>query len=469
MRRTVVVVAVLATVAGLLPVASAGGAAATTALGAYRATGALPFDGAALVSAGATIPRVDSGVHDSSGVRMVRFGDRVYDHPVAQAQYGLLNLTTYRVTNDPFYLSRAVAQANRLVSRRVESGGAWFFPYGYDYALHSTSDVERAPWYSAMAQGLALALFCRLYSVTHDERWRLDATAAFASLTRGPSSSAPWVSRVDANGYLWLEEYPLWPPQRSDRTYNGFMYALMGVYEYWLTTRSPAAAQLFGGGIVTVRDFFGWYRQSAWLSHYCLAHPSQLSAKYHWAHEGLLLSLYSATHLSVLAADADLLRWDYPPPAKGTVAFSAGAHTGYTFTSAGAVVTSRSVVVTRPSQAPADARVRIHGRGIYYRIAAGGLAGFWVAESRPQQYLVGLVARHTYSPARTAVLAKGGYVGNVLDATGRVVSTRSATFTADTTVTVPSTGWLNGYPDALVASGPLAGTWVPMTGSVRLR
>lgn len=466
MRRTVVVMAVIATAAALLPATPT---QASTTLGTYRRTTALPFAGAMLVSAGATTTRVDAGVHDASGVRMIRFGDRLYDHPVAQAQYGLLNVTTYLATKDSFYLTRAVAQANRLVARRVESGGAWFFPYRYDYALHRIGDVERAPWYSAMAQGLAVALFCRLYAVTHAEQWRTDATAAFAALTHAPSSTAPWVSRVDANGYLWLEEYPMWPPERSDRTYNGFMYALMGVYEYWLTTRSPSAAAVFGGGVVTVRDFFGWYRQSAWLSHYCLAHPSQLSAKYHWAHEGLLLSLYSATHWSVLAADSDLLRWDYPPSATGTVAFSAGTHVGYTFTSAGAVLRSRTIVVTRTSQAPADARVRIHGRGIYYRISAGGLAGYWVAESRPQQYLVGLVARHTYSPARTAVLAAGAYVGNVLDASGHAVATRGATFAAPTTVTVTATGWLNGYPDAQVSSGALAGTWVPMTTAVSLR
>jgi hypothetical protein len=273
---------------------------------------------------------------------------------------------------------------------------------------------------------------------------------------------------VDSNGYLWLEEYPLLPPARSDRTYNGFMYALMGVYEYWQTTRSSAAAALFDGGATTVRDFFGWYRQPNWLSHYCLAHPAPVSVKYHGAHEYLLLSLYTATHRSTFAQDADLLRFDYPPPASGTVHFAAGTHVGYVFSGSGSVLATRTMRLASASQAPADARRRIYGRGIYYHITRGTLAGYWVLEHRPDRYLQGFAAPHVYLPQRIARLAAGTWTGAKFDAAGRSTGSIRVSLPSTATATVSRSAWVNGYPYALVTSGPLAGTWVGMSRALVL-
>jgi len=50
--------------------------------------------------------------------------------------------------------------------------------------------VLRAPWYSGMAQGLAISLFSRLSVVTGEARWRQAATATFDSLLIPPSDTA---------------------------------------------------------------------------------------------------------------------------------------------------------------------------------------------------------------------------------------------------------------------------------------
>lgn len=446
----------------LTPALPAG--AAVVALGAYHRAGLLPVEGAGLLYSGTTTPRVDTGIHDASGVRMALVGGRLYDHPVGQAQYGLLNVTSYVRTHDMFYLDRAIAQADRLVAKRVVSGGAYFFPYRYAHRIGpSSTDLQRPPWYSAMAQGLAVALFCRLYAVTHSSSWLAYAGLAFAALTHGPSSTAPWVSRVDSGGYLWFEEYPIEPASSSDRTYNGFMFTVIGVYEYWHTTHSATAAALFDGGATTIRRMFPLYRQPGWISRYCLAHPANQSAGYHAIHEGRLLTLYSMTHDPAFAADADLLRWDYPPPASGTVRFAAGPHTGYLFSATGAVLGARTVTLTRASQAPAGARQRIRGRGIYYRITAGGLAGFWVLEQRPARFLAGYAAVHVYTPARTARIAAGSYTAARFDAGGATTALVHASFTTATTMQVGRSAWVNGQPFALITTGPLAGSWASLS------
>ncbi|MDP9183710.1 MAG: hypothetical protein M3P04_13155, partial [Actinomycetota bacterium] len=132
------------------------------------------------------LPRTGAGVVDKHGVRMVEVGGRRYDHPAAQARYGLALLESYRLTGDPHYLALAQAQADRLVSRRVIEAGAWFYPYGYDHRGPG-GVVRKAPWYSGLGQGQALSLLTRLATVTGSPVYRAAADLTFASLLVPPS------------------------------------------------------------------------------------------------------------------------------------------------------------------------------------------------------------------------------------------------------------------------------------------
>jgi hypothetical protein len=435
------------------------------ALPPYRTTGLTPRVGAARLYAGSPVPRVDTGVHDSAGVRMIRIGGRLYDHPVGQAQYGLGNLASYRRTRDAFYLRRAVAQANRLISRRVTSRGGWYFPYPFDWVLHGRESFTlQAPWYSGMAQGLGLALFCRLYSVTGNSSWLNAAHATFASHLNGPSSSAPWTSWVDPDGYLWLEEYPRLPSTTSDRTLNGYLFAVAGVHEYWTLTRSAAAARLFDGAATTIARYVPAYRSRGWISRYCLAHTDVRDPDYHAIHERLLLSLYTMTAHPVFARYADWLRYDFPYPSlRGTVEFAAGAHRGYQFTQQGKVTGSKVLNLTHSSRAPADRRARIYGRSYFYRITAGGLAGYWVAEDYPSVRMLGIYHRHDYLPDRTVRFAPGSYTGYRIDHTGRIVGSKTARFGARGSSAPSSVSeWIEARPFLYITRGTFAGHWLLM-------
>lgn len=108
-------------------------------------------------------PVVDAGLRDGGGVRMFRWQGKgkLLDHPVAQAQWGLSNLNTYRRTGKRMFLERAMAQAQRNLDRRVESRGGWWYPYEFDLTRCESTPVIDAPWYSAMAQGQLLGLFVK--------------------------------------------------------------------------------------------------------------------------------------------------------------------------------------------------------------------------------------------------------------------------------------------------------------------
>jgi len=152
-------------------------------------------------------PRGGWGTRDSTGVRMFVWPGETkqWNHPVGQAQYAIHNLNSYRLTKDPVYLETARKNAQRLVDRRVESAGAWYYPYDFDFSVHGdTSQMLKAPWYSAMAQGQALSAFVRMFEATKDPQWRLAADATFLSLLQAPDDTAPFASRVDGKGRLWL-------------------------------------------------------------------------------------------------------------------------------------------------------------------------------------------------------------------------------------------------------------------------
>lgn len=446
--------------------------AASTSAGFHELTGSLYAVPPALTPYRLTspVPADDTGVHDADGVRMFLVDGVMHDHPVAQAQYGLANLDSYRLTRDPLYLTRAEAQAQRLVDRKVVSRGAWFYPYDFDFELYDdAANASHAPWYSAMAQGQALSLFVRLYETTQDPAWRTAADATFASLQLGPAPDVPWVTWVDPSGYLWLEEYPR-PGEQSEQVLNGHIFTSFGLYDYWLLTRDPRAATLLAGAFATVQaEIPAVFRDPGWLSNYSKLHHAP-TAHYHPIHIAQLLTLQAITHNPVFAADADALRTDYPPAAvNGTVVLAPRTVTGYQFDSAGRVIGSKRLTLTRTTYVHTYQRQRIYRRGIYLRLAGSPLVGYWVPEAVGYAVLLGPTAVNSYSPARKLTFAAGTYTGSALSSTGAVVRRTTGVLTHASSAPVTATGVVSGVLSAYVSAGLFAGEWVPLRTGLTLR
>jgi D-glucuronyl C5-epimerase-like protein len=419
------------------------------------------------------VPIDDTGIHDADGVRMIRIGTTLFDHPVAQAQYGLANVASFDLTDDQRFLDRAIAQATRLVDDKVVSRGAWYFPYPFDFALHGrATETLRAPWYSAMAQGMALSLFVDLYERTNDDAWLAAATGTVASFRNGPQAGMPWVTHIDDAGYLWLEEYPADPPNTSDFTLNGHMFATFGLFDYATLTGDPLTTLLFDGGVTTARRYGGafapdGFRTQAWLSAYCLRHHV-LDVKYHSIVTNQFIAVHSVTADALFARVSDAYRADYPEGLRSTVRFAAGTWTGYVFDSKGRIVRSKAVRFSRASTAPSDRYTRIKGRGLYYHITAGSLKGYWIAERAERVHATGQYETARYYPSRTAVFPVGRTVGYRFDANGIRNTSRSVSLSAKSSAPFDQTAMFGGRRYTRINAGTLTGYWVP-TAAVTLR
>jgi hypothetical protein len=61
------------------------------------------------------------------------------------------------------------------------------------------------------------------------------------------------VSVADDLGYVWFEQYP--QGKFPSLSLNAHLFASLGVYDYWLLTRSPAAQDLFRAAMATTDHY----------------------------------------------------------------------------------------------------------------------------------------------------------------------------------------------------------------------
>jgi D-glucuronyl C5-epimerase C-terminus len=417
---------------------------------------------------------IPNGLTDSSGVRMFVLAGNptVYNHPVGQANLALAFLDNYRRTGNTTYLRRAEANAQRLIDRRVESRGAWYFPYDFDFAVHGdATQTLKAPWYSGMAQGLALSTFTRLFQVTKDPAWKAAADATFTSLDTGPVSGEPFGSWVSSAGDLWLEEYPRTPVANSERVLNGHIYAAFGVYDYAQLTGSARAKRLYDGALTTVtRYLLSDFRTPQWASLYSLRHRLPTTS-YHQKHVVQMLHLQHQTGRSVYTSWATTLRGDFPDrTAKGFAVITPSTTTIYQLDAARKVVGTRAVKFARSTGAPVDRRERAKGGPIMLRVAAGAYTNWWFPEAYSKARIRGAIDAHFYDPGLTGTFAKGMKVGAYKYGAGNTfVAYKTLTFTRSSQAPVTRSAIVDGRLSYFLPAGAFAGYWVPATPGLTVR
>jgi hypothetical protein len=245
------------------------------------------------------------GAYDVSGIPQLDYHGHIglQYNPIAIAQYGLGNYNLWRRTADPERRRKFFLIADWLfahLEQNPQGLAVWNHHFDWEYR-----DTLKAPWYSALAQGQGISVLVRAHKESRDERYLDAARQAFVSSHRPIDQGG--VAFTDESGDLWFEEYIVNPPTHI---LNGFIWALWGVYDYFLATRDPSAQELFERGVRTLLHnlerydlgFWSLYEQSGTRL------PMVASHFYHRLHIVQLRVMHRLTGEAVFAQVAN--RWE---------------------------------------------------------------------------------------------------------------------------------------------------------------
>ncbi len=170
-----------------------------------------------------------------------------------------------------------------------DKDGGWSVPV--ERSIADKRLILEAGWHSAMAQGHAISVLTRAFAVTTDRRY-LDAAEHATRLFDREARDGG--IRNTLFGIGWFEEYPTQP---GSYVLNGFIYALIGLYDL-SRQQSSTATRLFNEGIESLNKLLPLYDTGSG-SIYDLRHvtlhvaPNLARWDYHAVHIYQLLWLYN--------------------------------------------------------------------------------------------------------------------------------------------------------------------------------
>lgn len=158
-----------------------------------------------------------------------------------------------------------------LLFRGDDDKGAYFW-HNFTLPFYHFPYV---PWMHGMAQGLMLSILVRVYHHTDDEGYLvMGKLFQFAFKT---SVSEGGVRFIDDKSDVWFEEYGI---PDAPHVLNGFIFALFGLYEFYMVTGDEEAFELFSEGCDTLKKNIYRFDTGFW-SRYDL-NPGKLASRtYH--------------------------------------------------------------------------------------------------------------------------------------------------------------------------------------------
>ena len=169
---------------------------------------------------------------------------------------------------------------DRMAALGARRGGFLAWEYGFAFAGGSP------PWISGLAQGTGIQAFTRAAALLGEPRYVDVARRALGAFERRP----PVGVRVPAAGG---SHYVLYSFQPDLRVLNGFLQALVGLYDYAVATGDPRGRRLFAQGDRAARRELARYDTGAWSRYSADGRESDLG--YHRLVRDFLTSLCDRT------------------------------------------------------------------------------------------------------------------------------------------------------------------------------
>ncbi|MDI6917798.1 MAG: D-glucuronyl C5-epimerase family protein [Thermoplasmatales archaeon] len=234
----------------------------------------------------------DGVICNPSVIAHVHFDEKkIYHNPNTLVLYTLANYNMLVETKQEVYKNNFFRHVDWLLNNYVDrkTHVVWVF----DFEWRTPGYYCKPPWISAMAQGLIISALLRAYEMTKEDRYIDVAKKAVESFDRNISEGG--VLYVDKNDDWWYEEYAC---QKRGTPMNGFIFSLLGLYEFYKVTGDEHAKYLFDKGIKTVKkhlnDYIiniGFFKWSKYDNKLQIIAPKS----YHDHHVAMMLLLHELT------------------------------------------------------------------------------------------------------------------------------------------------------------------------------
>ena len=195
------------------------------------------------------------------------------NHPTTIAQYALVHWNQYLTTKEENHCNEFLMRARWLVEHEVRIGqtsGGWPISLPHSY-IHTTGS-----WLSALTQGCGISVLVRAYQLTHEEAFLEVVHRAIR--TFGQDIFDGGVSTPIGNDGVFFEEVAAYP---AAHVLGGFIFALLGLYDYVALTDDIQINQLIQRGLATLHELLDEFDTRFWtrsdLLHRHLASPSLLT------------------------------------------------------------------------------------------------------------------------------------------------------------------------------------------------
>jgi hypothetical protein len=235
---------------------------------------------------------------DNDGIPLVYYGTTVNGEPIGFQRNPVTTTLQanefydkYKENNNESSKTHFINNANWLVDNAVNKGYYSLLQYNFPLPIYKFE----APWFSAMANGLALQVLIKAHEITLDSKYLITAksllNAFFIEIEDGG------ITYKDSSNEWWYEEYISNDQYtKISRVLNGMLFTVLGIYDYFQYTNDPNAKLLFDKGVNSLKKEISKYNYNGYSSYDLLGNPSN---NYHQIHINLTKQLYDLTGESI--------------------------------------------------------------------------------------------------------------------------------------------------------------------------
>ena len=208
-------------------------------------------------------------------------------NPVTTAHQANEFYDIYKVNNDENSKTYFLNNVNWLVNNAVPKEDYLLLQYNFPLPIYNL----KAPWFSAMANGLALQVLIKAHELTQDFRYLIAAksllNAFFIEVEHGG------ITYKDSPNEWWYEEYASNDKNaKISRVLNGMLFTVVAIYDYYKYTNDSDAKLLFDKGINSIKKELYRYNNNGYSYYDLLGNPPHT---YHQIHVDLTKKLYDIT------------------------------------------------------------------------------------------------------------------------------------------------------------------------------